>query len=198
MWKVTPPPSAEIDQDRLNPAVDVLLLSQPSFAKIELVCFSTARSLTDTAAAIAELLLPSAIWARICDSRAVSDDRPDVHTRVRPHQLIDDRAVDHRPAPSDGVDGARQLIDAADALLQDVFLSGRAMLEERDRVPEAEYWLSTATPSASNCERSDATPTSSKSSFAATRRETARRSTLSPASATRIPLIERLSYREAA
>ena len=49
----------------------------PSLAKIELVCFSTARSDTATAAAIAALFLPCAISARICVSRAVSVSRLD-------------------------------------------------------------------------------------------------------------------------
>ena len=49
---------------------------RPSFAKIELVCFSTARSDTPSEAAIAALLLPCAISARISDSRGVSDDMP--------------------------------------------------------------------------------------------------------------------------
>ena len=55
----------------------------PSFAKIELVCFSTARSVTNKVAAIAELLLPWAISARISDSRGVSEDRPDWRSSAR-------------------------------------------------------------------------------------------------------------------
>ena len=47
----------------------------PSFMKIELVCFSTARSDTVKVAAIAALFLPWAISARICDSRGVSSSR---------------------------------------------------------------------------------------------------------------------------
>ena len=66
---------------------------RPSLAKIELVCFSTARSVTNSVAAIAALLLPWAISARISDSRAVSDDRPGLCSlRARLHQLVHHRA----------------------------------------------------------------------------------------------------------
>src|SRR2546423_13785804 len=47
---------------------------RPSLAKIELVCFSTARSDTLSEAAIPALLLPPALSARVSDSRGVSHD----------------------------------------------------------------------------------------------------------------------------
>ena len=72
---------------------------RPSLAKIEFVCFSTARSDTDTAVAMAALFLPWAISARICVSRGVSVSRlRGGRVRARPDQLVHHQRIDHRAA----------------------------------------------------------------------------------------------------
>src|SRR5438093_11597241 len=71
-----PWPSARYSRTAFTRRLRSFSSLRPSLAKIELVCFSTARSDTLSEAAMAALLLPCAISARISDSRGVSDDMP--------------------------------------------------------------------------------------------------------------------------
>ena len=61
---------------------------------------------------------------------------PQLATGVRPHphQRLDDLRVDHRPSPAHLVDGGQQLVQIADALLEEVGAALGSLREERTHV----------------------------------------------------------------
>ena len=102
--------------------------------KIELVCFSTARSESTSVAAMAALLLP---WRHLAEHLELAGGEPVELGARRPgrrHQGLDHPRVDDRPAGRHLADGGEQLVDVADPLLQQVGPPARALVEEREGV----------------------------------------------------------------
>ena len=107
----------------------------PSFMKIELMTFSTDRSVTTRSSAIDALFLPSAIFRRTSRSRAVSWlERGRRRARPIRHQAVDHLRVDQRASERDRPDGGEQLVEIVDVLLQDVGAPGAAGVQQREGV----------------------------------------------------------------
>ena len=107
----------------------------PSFMKIELMTFSTDRSVRTRSSAIDGVVhalghLPQDLafpGGQLIERR---------RRRARPirHQTFDDLRVDQRASDRDHPDGRQELVEIVDALLQDVGAPGAARVEQRDRV----------------------------------------------------------------
>ena len=107
----------------------------PSFMNIELMTFSTDRSVTTRSSAIDALFLPSAIFRRTSRSRGGQlAERGRRRSRPLGHQPVHHGRVDHRAAQRDRADGAEQLIEVVDALLQQVGAPGAAGVQQREGV----------------------------------------------------------------
>ena len=107
----------------------------PSFMKIELMTFSTDRSVTTRSSAIDALFLPSAIFRSTSRSRAVSCSSGDVVARARSAtRPFDHLRVDQRASERDRPDGAEELVEIVDVLLQDVGAPGAAGVQQRECV----------------------------------------------------------------
>ncbi len=98
------------------------------------MCFSTARSLSDSASAIALLFFPWAIWASVSCSRGVSIATGERAATPRREEDVDHLGVDHRAAACDFSNGARELLAVRDAFLEEVSATLGAGGEERKRV----------------------------------------------------------------
>ena len=103
VWPASPPGSAPASSRYSRTAFTRRLTSRsslrPSFEKIELVCFSTARSDSTSAAAMAALLLPWAISPSTSRSRGREPvDLGAPGRAVGRHQALDDPRVDDRAA----------------------------------------------------------------------------------------------------
>ena len=103
--------------------------------KIALMCFSTARFVSTSDSAIAELLLPCAISASTSRSRVVSSASGELFALGSgAHERFDDLGVDHRAASRHLLDGRSELSPVVDALLQQVGAAFRAGFEQRQRI----------------------------------------------------------------
>ena len=106
-----------------------------SLEKIELMCFSTARSLRMSVAAIAALLLPWAISPRICFSRGVSHSIGELGTGRRVgDELLDDLGVDDRAAGRHRAHGGDEIVGVGDAVLEQIGAPVGTVLEQREGV----------------------------------------------------------------
>ena len=132
---VSPPRSARYSSTALTRRCTSGSSVRPSFEKIELMCFSTARSVRTSAAAMAALFLPWAISARISRSRGVRRATGDSAPRARPAtsasttlgSITDPPSATSRMAPT-------QLVEVGHPLLQQVGPPLGAVLEEREGV----------------------------------------------------------------
>ena len=82
--------------------------------KIELMCFSTARSDSTSVAAMAALDLPCAISPRTSRSRGVRRSSGAGLRWTSGDELLDDLRVDHRAAGGDLADGVDEVVDVGD------------------------------------------------------------------------------------
>ena len=101
--------------------------------------FSTARLVRNSDSAIAALDAPVATPASTSRSRVESRESSeffDAHPRLDQH--VHDLGVDHRAAGRNLADRLHQLDAVPDVLLQQVGPSGRAVLEELQRVVRAD------------------------------------------------------------
>ena len=103
--------------------------------KIALMCFSTARSVRNSAAAIPALFFPIATCCSTSRSRGVSCAIGEsLHGTPGCDQHLDDARVDHRTASRHLANGADQLVDVGHALFQQIGATACALLEQRERV----------------------------------------------------------------
>ena len=106
-----------------------------SFEKIELMCFSTARSERTIDLAMAALFLPCAISPSVSASRGVrretGDSRP---AHAGAHELVDDLRVDDRAALRDLLERVEELLELGHPLLEQVAAPLRPLLEQGERV----------------------------------------------------------------
>ena len=107
----------------------------PSFMKIELTCFSTARFVRTSESAIAALLFPSGhLGEHLTLALSELGQRRVIDAGLGLHEQLHDLGIDHRPAASDGVDRGHQLATVVYALLQQVAAAIGATLEQRQDV----------------------------------------------------------------
>ena len=106
-----------------------------SLRKIEWITFSTDLSVRNSDPAIAALFFPSAISRRTSRSRGVSWLSGESSARVGlGDEGVDDLGIHDGAALRHGADRGRELLDVADALLQEVGTALAAALEEGERV----------------------------------------------------------------
>ncbi len=93
---------------------------RPSLSNKELMCFSTARSVSKSDVAIEALFLPWAMFSSTSLSRWVRCSRGVCGIRLRRDQRLDHPGVEHRAARGDLVDRLDELVDVGDPFLEQV------------------------------------------------------------------------------
>ena len=121
----------EVGEHGHHPPVHVGLADQAELLEHRPTCFSTARSLMYSVAAVAALLRPIASSRRTSSSRSVSDASAEgVWLGRSAQQPLDHLGVERGPAARDVVQRTDQLAQLADALLEQVAETGDAVGEQ--------------------------------------------------------------------
>ena len=109
--------------------------TSPSFWNTEPTCFSTARSLMNSAFAVAALLRPVASSCSTSSSRSVSPRRAElVSRRLAGQQPLDDLRVERGPAARHVVQRPDEVVDLADPFLEQVAEPRHAVGEQLEGV----------------------------------------------------------------